>query len=387
MGVPMIEGVLGQLARTASTRRCSRSATSLIASSRPIRTGAAPGSRCATPSSPQPLDTAGAVRFAAEELADRRHLPGGQRRRAHRPRRDRPRGIPPRARRRGDHRPPPGRRPLPLRRRADRRGRPGHRLRREAAPRRGADQPDQRGHLRLRALLPRARPAGRAGLDRAGDLPRDGRATACSTPWPTSPTGSTPGPPRPTSRPIATSSRGEREPCLRAPPDRATAATSSRAQRSDPAATVVGERHRRWAAWSAAGGRSSTDSVLLPGARSWRTVPRVTRLDPRARARSSAPVPWLEATTVARGSAPSRGRLARPRRRDGSGPEMRCAGHRRRRLHRLDPRRPPPLRGSRGRRHRRPLLGSAWPTSPMPGLPAGLSFHQLDIRSAGRRRP
>ena len=49
-----------------------------------------------------------------------------------------------------------------------------HRLRREAATRRGADQRDQRRHLRARAVGARPDPRGRPGLDRAGDLSRHG---------------------------------------------------------------------------------------------------------------------------------------------------------------------------------------------------------------------
>ena len=47
-------------------------------------------------------------------------------------------------------------------------------LRREAATRRGADQRNQRRDLRARALGARADPRGGPGLDRAGDLPRHG---------------------------------------------------------------------------------------------------------------------------------------------------------------------------------------------------------------------
>ena len=46
---------------------------------------------------PEPLDTAGAIRFAADARRHRRHVRRRQRRRAHRPRRRRPRRRPPRA--------------------------------------------------------------------------------------------------------------------------------------------------------------------------------------------------------------------------------------------------------------------------------------------------
>ncbi len=83
--------------------------------------------------------------------------------------------VPPRAGRRGHHRPHPGRRPVPLRRRAHRRQGPGHRLRREARPRHRPHQLDQRRHLRARALGARAHPGRPQGLHRARDLPGDGR--------------------------------------------------------------------------------------------------------------------------------------------------------------------------------------------------------------------
>ena len=109
--------------------------------------------------------------------------------------------LPPHARGRGHHRPDARRRPVALRRGPHRRRRPGHRLHREAAGRRGADQPDQRRHLRRRARGARPHPRGATGLDRAGDVPGAGRPRAGSTPWRPTPTGSTPARRRPTSRP------------------------------------------------------------------------------------------------------------------------------------------------------------------------------------------
>ena len=101
----------------------------------------------------------------------RRALPGRERRRADRPRHRRPGGPPRAGRCRGDHRPAPRRGPLGLRRRAHRGRRAGHRLHREAAPRRGADRPDQRRHVRARAGGPRPHRGGRARQRRAGHLP------------------------------------------------------------------------------------------------------------------------------------------------------------------------------------------------------------------------
>ena len=101
---------------------------------------------------PEPLDTAGAVGFAARdagidetflvvngdvftdldvELAGR---------------------LPSRTRRRRHHPPHAGRRSLDVRCRADRRRRPRDRVHREAAARRSADEPHQCGHLRARAV-------------------------------------------------------------------------------------------------------------------------------------------------------------------------------------------------------------------------------------------
>ncbi len=81
---------------------------------------------------PEPLDTAGAVRFAARDSGIEQHLPRRQRRRAHRPGRRRALGLPPPLRGRGHHRSHPGRRSVALRRRPDRRRRSGRGLRREA---------------------------------------------------------------------------------------------------------------------------------------------------------------------------------------------------------------------------------------------------------------
>ena len=56
----------------------------------PTRTASAPGCTLHYAVEPEPLDTAGAVRFAAHRRRHRRALRRGQRRRAHRPRRLRP---------------------------------------------------------------------------------------------------------------------------------------------------------------------------------------------------------------------------------------------------------------------------------------------------------
>ena len=100
--------------------------------------GSCAGARLHYAVEPEPLDTAGAIRFAAHARRHRRPVPRAQRRRAHRPRHHALRRVPRRPRGRGHHRPAQGRRPVPLRRRAVRRRRPGARVRREAGARRGA---------------------------------------------------------------------------------------------------------------------------------------------------------------------------------------------------------------------------------------------------------
>ena len=82
---------------------------------------------------PEPLDTAGAIRFAADVRRRRRHVPGDQRRRHHRPRRRRARRRASATRRRGDDPPDAGRRSVGVRCRRDRRRRPRPAVPREAA--------------------------------------------------------------------------------------------------------------------------------------------------------------------------------------------------------------------------------------------------------------
>ena len=101
---------------------------------------------------PTPLDTAGAIRFAAGHAGIDEYLRGGQRGRADRRRHLGPHRLPPRRRSRGNHQPDPGGGPQRLRRGADRRRGPGRGVHREASPGRGADQLHQRRHLRVRDL-------------------------------------------------------------------------------------------------------------------------------------------------------------------------------------------------------------------------------------------
>ena len=134
----------------------------------------APGSRSRYVVEPERRGTAGAIRFAADELGDelddrflalngdvltdldltallRAHASGGA----------------------GDDRPAPGRGLLRLRPGAHRRRRRGARVPRE--DRRARARRDQRRHLRAGALGARPDPARRGGLDRARRLPAPGR--------------------------------------------------------------------------------------------------------------------------------------------------------------------------------------------------------------------
>ena len=126
---------------------------------------------------PEPLDTAGAIRFAADVSGHRRHVRRRQRRRADRPRHRRA-----------------GRRSTATAAReatlhligvddpsafgvvAHRRRRHGSSASsRSRAPGTAAEQPDQRRHVRARAVGARAHPAGQKRLDRAGHVPRGRR--------------------------------------------------------------------------------------------------------------------------------------------------------------------------------------------------------------------
>ncbi len=133
VGVPMIERVLGHLASHGVEDAVLSLGYLPDAFMEAYPEGRVAGMGLTYAVEPEPLDTAGAVRFAAIVRGHRRDVRGRQRRCADRSRPDQPRGLPPRARGRGDDRPLPGRRPLGLRRRAHGRGRAGDGLRREAA--------------------------------------------------------------------------------------------------------------------------------------------------------------------------------------------------------------------------------------------------------------
>ena len=124
---------------------------------------------------PEPLDTAGAIRFAADAagiddtfvvvngdvLTD---LDVGQLVAFHRA-----------AACRGHAAPDRRRRSLGVRRGRPRRRRSGRAVRREAGAGHAAQQPHQRRHVRARAVGARAHPAGPGGVDRTGHVPADRR--------------------------------------------------------------------------------------------------------------------------------------------------------------------------------------------------------------------
>ena len=208
---------------------------------------------------PEPLDTAGAIRFAADRRRHRRDVRGGERRRAHRPRRRRPRRLPPRA---GAPRP----------RSTSRRSRTprpsascpptataGSRRSSRSRRRRGAHEPDQRRHLRPRAVGARPHPAEPAGVDRAGDLPGHGGRRHAVRRAPPTTTGSTPAGPTSTCQANLDLLDGVRR-------FDGAVARSAPARRSTRRADVAAQRDRRRRPRRARGA-GSTASVLLPGRR------------------------------------------------------------------------------------------------------------------------
>ena len=205
---------------TASTRSCSRWATCPTRSTRTSRTTSGHDVfgdiRLRYAVEDEPLGTAGAIRFAAEGIDERFVVCNGD------VLTDLDLGamvaLPRRARRGGDDRAHPGRGPERVRRRADQRRRRGDRVRREAGAGQGAEQLDQRRHLRARADVPRSHPAPPQRVGRARDVPAHARASraCCSATGPTR-TGSTSARPRSTCRPTPTCSRGRRRAARRRP--------------------------------------------------------------------------------------------------------------------------------------------------------------------------
>ncbi len=127
----------------------------------------------------------------------------------------------------------------------------------EKPPREIGPEPlDQRRHLRARAQRARPHPGGPQSLDRARDLPGDGRRGARSTRWSPTTTGSTPARRPPTCRPRSTSS---------------TAGGPWRRrwhERTPPSSAGATVRHSVVMAGAVVeDGAVVVDSVVLPGAR------------------------------------------------------------------------------------------------------------------------
>ena len=148
--VPMIVRLVDRLEPAGSPTSCWPSASSPSRSSRRSPTAGAAASRCDYAVEPEPLDTAGAIRFAARHagIDDTFVVANGDVLTdldvaalvaAHRD-----------DGRRGDDPPHRRRRSVGVRRRRDRRRRPGPALRREAGAGHRAEQPDQRRHVRVR---------------------------------------------------------------------------------------------------------------------------------------------------------------------------------------------------------------------------------------------
>ena len=347
----------------------------------------------------EPLGTAGGdpLRRRGHRRAARRV----QRRRAHRPRPRRARRVPRGARRGGDDRAHPGRRPVGVRRGADARRRRGDRVRREAAAGPGADQLDQRRHLRARAVGARI-------ASRRGSTCRSSgrRSRGCS---------SEPGSPL-RHGPTATGSTSARpgkyleaQLDVLAGADRAGAPTPAAVETAPgvwvgPGATVdAGARPRGAGADRRPGARRpdarldraaiGADASVGAGARRPAVCTRcVSSADAEVtdsvlgRTHSGRRDASATASSVGRGLDVGR----RPSthvdatRSSQSKGRHEGTGHGRRRVHRLDARRPAPRRGLDGRRRRRPLERhrSANLADARAVATARFSFHRIDIRNA-----
>ena len=382
----MIERVVGHLGAPRRRRgRAVARATGPTRSSSAYPDGRCAGVGCTTPSSPS-RSTPPAPSASRPTRPASTSVPRRQRRRAHRPRRRRPRRLP-RARRRARRTiaPDAGRRPVALRRGPDRRRRPGRCVRREAARGRGADQLDQRRHLRARAVGARPDRRRPAGLDRAGDVPGAWSPTAALFAMPTAAsTGSTPARPsvpagaaRPHRRRRAVPPGASMDAVHRRRDGRSDRRTCSRSTLGRDAARSVDRRRGRRARPSMRGA-----SVVGHDARVRRT--RSSALGSPVGAGAVGSTTARVSVTARRstaGAAPRRRAACPSRHREG-------ARHRRRRLHRVDARRPAPGRGPRRRRRSttcRPARSPTWPTPAPTAPPADLPPARHP--AAGRRRP
>ena len=227
-------------------------------------------------------------------------------------------------------------------------------------------------------------PAAAQRLDRARDVPADARgARAASTRCSPTPTGSTSAPRRSTSRPSSTCSPGGSGAAPTPGAVETGAGRLGRARRRDRrrAATIVGAVGR------SAPGRTRSE----PGRRRRRgvrcSVPACTTRRRRAGVRLAGARWCFGARRSLRHDREVTDEVVGPRgagcpasyrrrRREG-------ARHRRRRVHRLDARRPAARRGLGRRRRRRPLDRQPRRTSPTPASLGSrkFSFHRLDVRS------
>ena len=324
-------------------RRCCRSATGPTPSSRRFPDGPCAGVALHYAVEPEPLDTAGAIRFAALDAGDRRPflvvngdvltdldvgalvaLP--------------PTRPAPRAR---SHltpvEDPSAFGVVPT----DDDGRV-RRVRREAAARRGAHQPDQRRHLRARAFGARPHRRVIAGCPSSGRPSRRWWTRAAVRARDGDATGSTPARRSNTSRRTSTCSAAR---ALRVDGDQHPTPVIDETAVVERSLVGPGCRHR-------AAARRCTGSVLMASAVVGGAGPG-PRLGHRAAVRPSVPARRSIASVVGDGVAVEARRAARRCPAPGARLDA-SARHGRCRVHRLEPRRSAPGRGSQRRRGRQP---------------------------------
>ena len=280
------------------------------------------------------------------------------------------------------------------------------RLRREAAAGRGADQLDQRRHLRARAVGARraSRPAARsrssARRSRAWS-PSPARSTRCASDAYWIDIGTPEKYLQAAARPhraARSAAAGARRRASVTPGIWVQGTPSIDADGALEAPVLIGDGAVRRAGACVAGSVARRRAAVgRRRAASMRSVLHAGAARRRA------------AEAIDASSAPTRRRCRRDRGRSRSeaGPIARCAdarrrarlpeealsdagaGHRRCRIHRLDARRPPARRGVRRRRRRRPLHRVARQPRrrPRSARRDGSRFHRIDIRVAAARRP